>query len=90
MNTIDDQSGEQTNESTDSVSREKIVRLSHLSADLESQVENQILEFEEQHETALLRGKSGVVPRITRWDYVLEGIIGMILTLYFVAEVFLV
>jgi hypothetical protein len=90
MYTMDDQTEVQGVEDGEVKSRKMNIQLSHLSDQLEGRIENRITKFEEQYETPLLRGNSGVIPRVTVRDYIFEIGVGVILTLYLIVEVFIV
>lgn len=83
MTVTDDSRRENEIESTSAKSKKLDVHLPHTSSELEERIEKQINEYEST-------SGEGIVPPISARDYLIEGCIGVLLSLYLVVEVFMV
>lgn len=68
----------------------KSVKLPGLSERLGGRVERRISEYEDTNEPAIFNGNGGIIPRIEQRDYLIEACVGIVLTLYFFIELFVV
>lgn len=76
-------SGQESDSSADSHAMN--VQLPHLSPELRDRVGRRIDEYESR-----LREEGGVIPRVTARDFVIEAVVGIVLTLYLVVEFFVI
>ncbi len=62
------------------------IDLPYLSPEVKEELERRILEYEREYEQAVFERRDALIPRVSATDYIIGGVISLLLTIYLAAS----